>query len=600
VAIVQVSRITQRKGLQEDLPQPLASAELGWAIDERRLFIGNGSLAEGAPVVGNTEILTEFSDILQFTTAYTYQGEAAGYTVQTGASSGTPVSTSLQARLDYYVSVKAFGATGDGTTDDTAAINRALYQLYCVQVNPQIRRGLFFPAGRYLISDTLLVPPYALLYGEGANSSQIWFTAQEWQANTPYDSGVLVKDSSASPPDYYRSLQAVPPTGILLSDTTYWDSITLPAYVVRTTDSEQNTGSNIGSGGAVPPTHIQYQNMSFSTTEYGPTGNHDIMLLERCSEISVAHVDLIGPLTLPDLVDSTEEMSCLRILSSSALPVEMVDFDQCRFTGTTYGINTDNLTYGVNVRSGWFDGLYQGCVIGDSSPENGGPQAFRIMHNTFDNIYAEGIQFEGSSLNLSAYNTFLDVGNHFDSLGGNPSTPVINIVADNCVSVGDMFQRTELDEQTFGQPRVKLWTGTAVPQAIALTNGQLLTLGTYNRHSGLQTTLTDATTATLFTVDGGLGREYGGYSSFRMEYTISRARTGGNTKRRGTFTVVSSIDGDSTGGECTYEDDFVEDESVEVTLSATADTSTGVITVTYVADPTGEDATIYYSLSYLD
>jgi hypothetical protein len=60
VAIVQVSRITNRKGLAENLPQ-LAGAELGWAIDERRLFIGNGTLEEGAPTIGNTEILTEYS-----------------------------------------------------------------------------------------------------------------------------------------------------------------------------------------------------------------------------------------------------------------------------------------------------------------------------------------------------------------------------------------------------------------------------------------------------------------------------------------------------------------------------------------------------------
>ena len=60
MAILQISRITARKGLVEDLPQPLAGAELGWATDERRLFIGNGPLEDGAPVVGNTEILTEF------------------------------------------------------------------------------------------------------------------------------------------------------------------------------------------------------------------------------------------------------------------------------------------------------------------------------------------------------------------------------------------------------------------------------------------------------------------------------------------------------------------------------------------------------------
>ena len=62
MAIVQISRITNRKGLIENLPQ-LAGAELGYAVDTRQLFIGNGTLQEGAPVIGNTEILTEFSDI---------------------------------------------------------------------------------------------------------------------------------------------------------------------------------------------------------------------------------------------------------------------------------------------------------------------------------------------------------------------------------------------------------------------------------------------------------------------------------------------------------------------------------------------------------
>jgi hypothetical protein len=62
MAIVQISQVKHRRGLQEDLPQ-LASAELGWSIDTRRLFIGNGGLDEGAPETGNTEILTEYSNI---------------------------------------------------------------------------------------------------------------------------------------------------------------------------------------------------------------------------------------------------------------------------------------------------------------------------------------------------------------------------------------------------------------------------------------------------------------------------------------------------------------------------------------------------------
>ena len=60
MAILQISRIQHRRGLQEDLPQ-LASAELGWSIDTRKLYIGNGTVDEGAPIEGVTEILTENS-----------------------------------------------------------------------------------------------------------------------------------------------------------------------------------------------------------------------------------------------------------------------------------------------------------------------------------------------------------------------------------------------------------------------------------------------------------------------------------------------------------------------------------------------------------
>lgn len=60
MAVVQISQVKHRRGLEENLPQ-LASAELGWSINTRRLYIGNGTLAEGAVEVGNTEIITAVS-----------------------------------------------------------------------------------------------------------------------------------------------------------------------------------------------------------------------------------------------------------------------------------------------------------------------------------------------------------------------------------------------------------------------------------------------------------------------------------------------------------------------------------------------------------
>lgn len=61
MAVIQISKIQVRRGLQENLPQ-LSSGEMGWSVDERRLYIGNGTLAEGAPAVGITEIITEYSE----------------------------------------------------------------------------------------------------------------------------------------------------------------------------------------------------------------------------------------------------------------------------------------------------------------------------------------------------------------------------------------------------------------------------------------------------------------------------------------------------------------------------------------------------------
>jgi len=68
MAVIQISRIQHRRGLEADLPN-LSSAELGWSVDTRKLYIGNGTTEEGAPSLGKTEILTQYS-ILDFETSF--------------------------------------------------------------------------------------------------------------------------------------------------------------------------------------------------------------------------------------------------------------------------------------------------------------------------------------------------------------------------------------------------------------------------------------------------------------------------------------------------------------------------------------------------
>ena len=67
MAVVQISKIQIRRGRKNTgsgLPQ-LSSGELGWAIDSQELYIGNGAVAEGAPTVGNTKILTQEDDLFE-------------------------------------------------------------------------------------------------------------------------------------------------------------------------------------------------------------------------------------------------------------------------------------------------------------------------------------------------------------------------------------------------------------------------------------------------------------------------------------------------------------------------------------------------------
>lgn len=579
MAIVQVSRITTRKGLLEDLPQPLAGAELGWAINERQLFIGNGDLEEGAPVVGNTEILTEFSDILGFATAYTYKGEAAGYAVQTGATPGTPVTQSLQSRLDSYAIITDFGATGDGLTDDTAAINRALYQLYCVQNNTAVRRSLFFPAGTYLVTDTILIPPYARLYGEGSNSSIINFSVQNWAANTSYAAGVLVYYAATS--TYYRSQAVVPATSIVITNTAYWLPVSLPDYVVRTADSLQQTGVNIGTNGAVAPQDIEMSGMAIITDQL-----HDAVLLQTVSNGSFDNITIEGPLTTTDLNTSADDTAAIRWDSTVSLVTKQVSWTNCTFSGFTYGTATDEQVQGITISNSSFDTLYQGVYLGGASPVNGGPTGFRLMHNKFDNIYVEGVVINGVSLNATGYNIFYDVGNHFQGVTI-PSSPIISIDADNNISVGDMFQRSTAQSSTY--PRIYLYnvvTGT-VPVSIGVDSAAQVQQGSYVRETGTQSTLSaGSTNATLFTKNSVLVK------AFSMNYTIVRE----TSVRTGTMVVVNDAD-DSAGDGFSWTEDYVQNSDPDVTLNVVDSGST--ITVQYSSSSTRGAGKIYYSLTHL-
>jgi len=157
--VVQISKIQVRRGQKNSnsgIPQ-LSSAEFAWAVDSQELFIGNGSVLEGAPYVGNTKVLTEHDNILELASSYQFASDDTAISLS--------VSRSLQSKEDETVSVADFGAVGDGSTDCVAAFETAFTELFR-NANEDYKKELLIPNGEYLFTTDLAVPSGVILRGE--------------------------------------------------------------------------------------------------------------------------------------------------------------------------------------------------------------------------------------------------------------------------------------------------------------------------------------------------------------------------------------------------------------------------------------------------
>jgi len=168
VAVVQISKIQVRRGQKNSpsgVPQ-LSSAEFAWAVDTQELFIGNGSVAEGAPYVGNTKILTEHDNILELASSYRFSSN--------DTSIINSVFRPLQSKLDETVSVSDYGAVGDGITDNSDVFERAFADLF-QNVNKRYRKVLLVPNGDYVFSKGLKIPSFVKMQGETRDRTRLIF-----------------------------------------------------------------------------------------------------------------------------------------------------------------------------------------------------------------------------------------------------------------------------------------------------------------------------------------------------------------------------------------------------------------------------------------
>ena len=393
MAVVQISRIQIRRGRKNSgtgLPQ-LASGEFGWAVDSQELFIGNGAVSEGAPFVGNTKLLSEYDNLFEFADTYEYKN---GTNLQTGASANDPILRTLQERLDDRVSIRSFGATGDGT-NQTVALQRAIDQLYLNASNkgtPQARVELILEPGEYTISSTIYLPPYATIRGAGSDKT----------------------------------------------------IITAGNHVAFQTVNETSTPGTYASD-SVSTTLNQARNITVS----GITINtdHKGLVLQSCKDSHFEDIRIAGTWALGDSAAANSIGIELNSLST-AVTCQNNSFKNIYVQNKAYAIWSKWDIRENTWQQCRFETLNKAIVFGSGTilgtgGQLTGPLKNIISDSIFDEVEQQAIQVLAGPNNTSQSNRFLNIGNNGGSDDLNES-PIIQYDDQGCMSNNDYFQRAEL------------------------------------------------------------------------------------------------------------------------------------------------------------
>lgn len=393
MAVTQISQIQVRYGLQEDIGT-LAGGEFAWAIDTQRLFIGNGSVSEGAPRAGMTEIMTGSLDITEILGNYTYRGLLGGYEVITGPDVSTPVIRTLQDKIDDFVNIRDYGVTSTGSRDDTAAFQQAIDETYNRKETitaQRTRRAIRLNGGTYRIDGELKIPPYATFIGEGKDSVKLLL-------NGP------------------------------------------AAKFTTSTGGDASADINLGEY----PRSVHFKGLTIQKSV-----DSDGLIIDGATDIVFEDVGFVGPRTQPTFIGNG---SCV-VIRSTSHETSGVYFNRCSFSGLGYAVYIEptELIKNISFSGCRFNDLYSAIRM-----ENDGDiRNVKISDSLFMDVSSTAIYGSTRASGIiSMGNTFINCASSYN--GDNvPSTvwePIIVFQSDANYSFMDVFSRTPEMSETF--PRI--------------------------------------------------------------------------------------------------------------------------------------------------
>ena len=418
MAVIEIAKIIVRRGqeLQTGVPQ-LDAGEFGWAQDTEHLYIGK-RIAEGATTDQNTRILTEndlnnfMSVVLNTSTAY------SKYQYREFDSHINATTSTVATQLDTWVNLTSYGLIPSTNTniDITLSLQTAVADLFYNSAagswqRRDARRELRIPAGSYLITQSVDLPPYTTIVGDGVGLTKIIFNNSEQNLFKTVDATGVSYDTD--------------PDGM---------------------SSSANQAGNITLRGIT----FEFASTLSHAQSLVTLDNANTALIEHCS---FGVVDAITPRQLGVGINLRG-----RGASGAELSRNIVVRD-CKFYGTQVGVHGLGSVLGPVVTNCQFENLDFGIAMEyEGSDPSFQPRNGVFTQNTFRNITREGI-FSGNfdtranttyvTNHLSANNQFYHVGNGLGLSDSYPTTSTYAVVT--FLSQGNKITDNHFNRMTYAE-----------------------------------------------------------------------------------------------------------------------------------------------------